>query len=79
MDNYRNSAAEAQPERYDPVSVAASLRDDFNGLIAIFDRHLSRPLDVDGEVRLALSEAKCAAQRGHDLSKRLMGLLRQSI
>ena len=79
MDKYSNVATAAKSEQHDVASVAASLRDDFDRLIAIFDRHLSKGLDVGGEATLALSEAKCAAQRGLDLSHRLIGLLRRPV
>ena len=78
MDKYRNTAASAKSESHDAASVAAGLQDDFMGLIAIFDRHLARPLDMQGQARTALFEAKSAAQRGLDLSQRLVCLLQGS-
>ena len=75
MDRYRNIAAAAKSEGHDAGSVAAGLQDDFMGLIAIFDRHLARPIAVQGQARTALFEAKSAAQRGLELSQRLVGLL----
>jgi len=76
MDIYRHAAMAAKSDRHEVASVAASLRDDFSGLVAIFDRHLARPLD-EGEAKRALSDAKSAAQRGLELSQHLIGLLRQ--
>ena len=69
------------PERCDDGnagSVADSLRTDFDALIGIFDRQLSRLSVSDGELRLHISEARKAAERGRKLSERLTELLRKT-
>ena len=62
----------------DVASVAQSVQADFSGLVAIFDRQLESPIEIDGEARTAIAQAKSAAQRGLELSARLISMLQAS-
>ena len=57
------------------ASVAQSLRDDFVGLIAIFDRQLANRDFAACNKRSKISDAKAAAERGLTLSEELIELL----
>ena len=59
-------------------SAADSLRGDFDALIGIFDRQLSRLSVADTEIRYHIMKGKNAAERGRILSERLTELLRKT-
>jgi len=63
-------------DQLDAASVAQSLRTDFIGLIAIFDRQLSNGIAADGDARSRIFDARVAAERGLDLTRELVELLR---
>lgn len=60
----------------DPSGAAASLQDDFEKLVEIFERELAK-IRADEESHPHLAEARAAAVRGLELSKQLAGLLLQ--
>ena len=60
----------------DPHNAAASLQDDFEKLVRIFEQELAR-IRADARARPHLTEAKDAAERGLVLSRQLAGLLLQ--
>jgi len=77
--NRLNDLAGASEERLSPdaAAVAESVEEDFSSLIAIFDRQLSNGLDE--EARSAAFQARAAAERGLELSRRLISVLRNSL
>lgn len=60
----------------DAPLTAESLRNDFNGLIEIFDRHLAALSPDDGQARRHIAQAKAAAERGLRLSRELIELVK---
>ena len=75
MDKYSQlSGVSADWKPDDPSVTADSLRNDFSGLIEIFDRHLARLPAGDGRARLHIAQAKAAAERGLRLSHQLIAL-----
>lgn len=71
-----DKVASQSSNQVDPHSAAASLQDDFEKLVRIFERELAK-IRVDAKARPHLTEAKDAAERGLELSKQLAGLLLQ--
>ena len=79
MHNYRPVAGFSEAGiPHDASSVAESVQDGFNGLIAILAGHLQSACDGDAEARLAITKAKVAAERGLKLSRQLIEQLRNS-
>jgi hypothetical protein len=77
MGKYKSLAsAPVESEPRGAVSVAQSVQQDFSGLVAIFDRHLANAPQLNGDARSAILEAKAAAERGLQLSHRLVYLLK---
>jgi hypothetical protein len=70
--------AESAEERHedDAALVAQSLHRDFIGLIAIFDRQLAAHCGDGGRARSRITDARGAAERGLQLSRDLIELLR---
>jgi hypothetical protein len=62
---------------FDSSSVAETVAKDFSGLVAMFDRHLKTSASRDSEA-LAVLKARAAAERGLELSQRLLELTRNS-
>jgi hypothetical protein len=60
------------------ISPGESLLKDFDALIAIFDRELSRLPAEQSSVRSHIREARQAATRGRSLSEQLSAGLRKS-
>ena len=60
----------------DAPLTAESLQTDFNGLIAIFDRHLAALSPDDNQARKHIAQAKAAAERGLRLSRELIDLVK---
>jgi hypothetical protein len=68
------------PEQWtgiDDMSVAETVARDFRGLVAMFNCHLESGFGAAGE-ELAILKAKAAAERGLQLSRRLLELTRNS-
>jgi len=63
-------------EKGDVAQVAKTVRDDFDALYAILDRHLRFAPGADNRTRSQIADAKLAAQRGVELSKQLVERLR---
>ena len=61
---------------FDAAFVTESVRKDFSGLIAVFDRQLESAPQVNGEVRSTIADARAAAERGLRLSEQLIEILR---
>jgi hypothetical protein len=77
MTGERHQADAAEEMEQDiATSVAQSLRNDFVGLIAIFDRQLANEIAADGKTRSNTHYAKATAERGLSLSQELIQLLR---
>ena len=76
--NTRHRAGAIEVEQDDASSVVQSLRDDFLGLIAIFDRQLANGSGVSPAARSKIAEARAAAERGLRLSQNLVELLRSN-
>jgi hypothetical protein len=60
----------------DVARVAETVRDDFDALCAILDRHMKVAPGADNRTRSQIADAKLAAQRGVELSKQLLEKLR---
>jgi hypothetical protein len=60
----------------DVAQVAETVRNDFDALCAILDRHLRFAPGADTRTRSQIADAKLAAQRGVELSKQLVERLR---
>lgn len=69
--------AEASEKRIDSnkTNLAQLVRDDFRGLIAIFDHQLANAAGGDPETLDTIREARAAAERGVDLTEKLLKLL----
>ena len=77
MDKYKRPLDASEASCPDDASIAAqSVRNDFNELVALFDRHLDALPDSDTEARKYILEARTAAQRGLKLSHELLALMR---
>lgn len=77
MDNPNWSAdAPDEEDQEDPVKTAETVLSDFNLLIANLERRLANLSDAENEARSHVLEARAAAERGHQLSEELIGLLR---
>ena len=60
----------------DVAQVAETVRNDFDALCAILDRHLRFAPAADNQTRSQIADAKLAAQRGVELSRQLVERLR---
>ena len=60
----------------DPEFVAHSIRADFDILVTVFDRQLSKLPEGDAKLRSHIVEARSAAARGLQLSGQLIEVLR---
>jgi hypothetical protein len=79
MDKYTQSVDRLEWAQHDNAEfVAESIQADFRDLVDIFDHQLAGLLDSDGPMRSHIAEARLAAERGLQLSHRLIEVLRAS-
>jgi hypothetical protein len=71
----RDRVSTETPAPDDAVRVAQCLINDFTALVAVFDRQEGRECLHCGRDRDATSDARRAAERGRELSERLVELL----
>ena len=77
MDKYDSGAGRSErPSPADAASVAESVQADFAALVGILENRLAALADSDSQVRRHVSDAKAAAERGVELSGRLLAALR---
>jgi aminoglycoside N3'-acetyltransferase len=55
--------------------IAEAVRTDFGALFAVLDRQLRNGAELDSRTRLHIVEARAAAERGIDVSSRLIDRL----
>ena len=73
MDEYRGQASWfGEPSRISAACIAQSVLRDFTALIAIFDGYMVTTAAADREARTMISQARASAERGLELSQRLM-------
>ena len=79
MDKYTQfvDRSECAPDQ-DAAFVAESIQADFQDLVGIFDHQLAGLSETEGPMRSHLAKAKLAAERGLELSHRLIEILRAS-
>lgn len=75
MDKYRRPSESSGDWLPDDASLTAELlRNDFSGLIEIFNRHFEALSPDDGQARKHVAQARAAAERGLNLSRELIEL-----
>ena len=80
MDRYTHGgdAAERPDEGPDAVRIAETVRNDFAALVEILDRQLGTASEGDCKTLSHIAEARSAAERGVELSNRLLEMLRSA-
>jgi hypothetical protein len=77
MDKYTQSVDRSDWIPEDGATfVAESIQADFQDLVDIFDHQLAGLSDTDGPMRSHVAEARSAAERGLQLSHKLIEVLR---
>lgn len=77
MDKYTQSVDPSEYSQHDGAEfVAESIQADFQDLVGIFDRQLAGLSGPDGPMHSHIAEARSAAERGLQLSYRLIEILR---
>ena len=74
MDNQVHSAAPLEQDEV--VRVAEAVRQDLHALLGILERQLKTVSGADDQAQAHLEEAKSAAERGIELSGKLVDMLR---